>query len=77
MAGWEGYGVVDVSDTLALTRGPREITISCDREIGMRAWTVRVNGRFIWDSWREAPARRLAMNLHQALAVAAEEQGDE
>lgn len=42
-----------------------EHTITCKKELG--TWTVRINGVFIFDSWREAPARRLAMWIREAL----------
>lgn len=39
--------------------------IKCEKEFGK--WTVRLNGMFIMDSWREAVARRIAMAIQDAL----------
>lgn len=39
--------------------------VTCAKEIGR--WTIRVNGRFVADFWREALARRIAMRLANAL----------
>lgn len=40
-----------------------KLTISCSKEIGR--WTIRINGMFIVDFWREATARRVAMAAEQ------------
>lgn len=43
--------------------------VTCDKELGR--WTIRVNGHFIVDFWREATARRMAMKLAEALGMCA------
>ena len=39
-------------------------TMEVSREMGK--WTIRINGIFIADYWRESIARRTAMNLIRA-----------
>jgi len=39
--------------------------VTCEHELGR--WTIRVNGLFLIDFWRETPARRLAMRLQHVL----------
>ena len=45
------------------------MTVEVSKEIG--DWTVRVNGFFVASFWREAKARRLAMNLLKAINAGA------
>lgn len=44
-----------------------ERRISVEKEFGLRGWTVRMDGVFIADFYREVSARRMAMNLATAL----------
>lgn len=41
------------------------VIITCEKEMG--GWTIRVNGIFVADFWREKVARRIAMRLADAL----------
>lgn len=41
--------------------------VSTEKEFGLRGWTVRLNGMFVADFYREVSARRFAMNLVEVL----------
>ncbi len=41
------------------------VRITCEREIGK--WTIRINGKYAADFWREGVARRVAMAIRDAL----------
>lgn len=43
------------------------VILTCKKELGR--WTVRINGKFVADFWREAPARALAMRIMDAFEL--------
>ncbi len=41
------------------------LKVSCQKEFGLRGWTVRVNGHYVADFYREISAMRLALKLKE------------
>lgn len=46
--------------------------VTCMKELGR--WTIRINGHFVADFWRESLARRIAMRMNDAIVQANREQ---